>query len=328
MPERSPDDRVMPTPQGKTLFSGSGDLATEVSEIADGDAVVLELLHDLDPGQVEGAVARRRLGVGFWIAAGWFGLVALLALLAPVLPLKNPELPAGAPRQFPNAEFWFGTDMLGRDIFSRVVWGGRVSLVVGFASILLGLAIGGTIGVLAGFYKRRTESVLMGSMDVLLAFPALLLALVIVSFTGDNSITNVVLAIGIVSIAPVARLVRASTLVFSEREFVTAARSLGASNSRIITREILPNVMLPVLSFGIIGVAVAIIAEGGLAFLGLSVPPPTPTWGGMINDGRAQLENYPYMSLIPCVVMFLTVLSLNLAGDRVREFFDIKEGAL
>jgi peptide/nickel transport system permease protein len=318
----------MPSPTGSTLFSGSGDLATEVSGIADGDAFVLDLLHELDPDQVDTTVARRRLGPAFWVAGGWFSLVAILALLAPVLPLDDPSLPAGAPRQSPNAEFWFGTDMLGRDIFSRVIWGGRVSLVVGFASILLGLAIGGTIGVLAGFFKRRTETVLMGSMDVLLAFPSLLLALVIVSFTGDSSITNVVLAIGIVSIAPVARLVRASTLVFSEREFVTAARSLGASNGRIITREILPNVMLPVLSFAIIGIAVAIIAEGGLAFLGLSVPPPTPTWGGMINDGRAQLDTYPYMSLIPCFVMFLTVLSLNLAGDRIREYFDIKEGAL
>jgi len=322
MPERSSD------PGGSSFFAGSGDMASEISQIADGDVAVLEILHDLDPGQVDDAVAKKRLGFGFWLASAWFFLVLVLALLAPLLPLKDPLVPVGRPRQSPNIEFWFGTDSIGRDIFSRVIWGGRVSLVVGFASILLGLAVGGTIGIVAGYYKRRTEAFLMGSMDVLLAFPALLLALVIVSFTGDNSITNVVLAIGIVSIAPIARLVRASTLVFSQREFVTAARSLGASNGRIITREILPNVLLPVLSFSIIGVAVAIVAEGGLAFLGLSVPPPTPTWGGMINDGRAQLDNHPYMSLIPCFIMFLTVLSLNLAGDRIREYFDIKEGAL
>jgi peptide/nickel transport system permease protein len=164
-------------------------------------------------------------------------------------------------------------------------------------------------------------------MDVLLAFPALLLALAIIAFMG-RSLQNVVLAVGLVAIAPVSRLVRASTLVFSQREFVTASRAIGASNTRILAKEVLPNVMLPVLSFSIIGVAVAIVAEGGLAFLGLSVPPPTPTWGGMINDGRAALETEPYITLIPCAVLFLTVLSLNLAGDRVREYFDIKEGGL
>jgi peptide/nickel transport system permease protein len=323
----APSSEYDQDPSGPGFFAGSGDLATEISTIADGDAAFLEILEELDPDQVDGAVAKKRLGIGFWIAAGWFTLVVLLAVLAPVLPIKNPNLPVGPPRQFPSSEYWFGTDNIGRDIFSRVIWAGRVSLVVGFASIIFGLVFGGTIGVLAGFYKRRTETILMGSMDVLLAFPALLLALAIVSFRG-NSLANVVLAIGIVSIAPIARLVRASTLVSSQREFVTAARSLGASNGRIITREILPNVILPVVSFSIIGIAVAIVAEGGLAFLGLSVPPPTATWGGMINDGRAQIESYPYISLIPCFIMFFTVLSLNLAGDRIREYFDIKEGAL
>lgn len=328
MPAPSSDHGVMPEPSRGSLFSGSGDLATEISEIAAGDALALEVLHELDPDQVDATVAKKRLGLGFWLAAGWFALVVVLAVLAPLLPLKSDTAPVGRPRQAPNAEFWFGTDMIGRDIFSRVVWGARISLVVGFASIVLGLVIGGAMGIVAGYFKRRSESVIMGMVDVLLAFPALLLALTIVSFRDDRSVANVVLAIGIVSIAPIARLVRASTLVYGQREFVTAARAIGASNWRIITREILPNVMLPVLSFSIIGVAVAIVAEGGLAFLGLSVAPPTPTWGGMINDGRAQLATYPYMSLIPCLVMFLTVLSLNLAGDRIREYFDIKEGAL
>jgi peptide/nickel transport system permease protein len=131
-----------------------------------------------------------------------------------------------------------------------------------------------------------------------------------------------------VSIAPVARLVRANTLVFSQREFVTAARSLGAGNVRIMVREVMPNVVFPVMSFSVIAVAVAIVAEGGLAFIGLSVQPPRPTWGGMISDGRNFLEDAPWISLAPCFVMFLTVLSLNLAGDRLREFFDIREGAL
>jgi peptide/nickel transport system permease protein len=328
MPVPSRDHGVMPQPVGGSLIAGSDDLATQISEIADGDAQVLELLHDTDPDQVEGDVARKRLGITFWLATAWVVVTVLAAVLAPVLPIDDPALAVGRPRQGPNAANWFGTDMIGRDIFSRVIWGARVSLTVGVASILFGLVLGGAIGLVAGYFKRFTETVLMGLVDVLLAFPSLLLALAIVTFREDRSVTNVVLAIGIVSIAPIARLVRASTLVFSQREFVAAARSLGASDARIITREVLPNVVLPVVSFSVIGVAVAIVAEGGLAFLGLSVA-NEPTWGGMINDGRAQLTaGRPYMSLIPATVMFLTVLSLNLAGDRLRELFDIKEGAL
>jgi peptide/nickel transport system permease protein len=327
MPARSPED-FEPLPNNDGIFAGSGDLATEVTEMADGDVVVDTSLAELDPDQVStDEVVKKRLGPTFWIAAGWFALVAILALLAPVLPLDDPAKPSSCVRCSPSADHWFGTDTLGRDLFSRVIWGARVSLVVGFAAILLSLVIGGFVGLVAGYRRGRLEGVLMGAMDVLLAFPALLLALAIIAFMG-RSLQNVVLAVGLVAIAPVSRLVRASTLVFSQREFVTASRAIGASNTRILAKEVLPNVMLPVLSFSIIGVAVAIVAEGGLAFLGLSVPPPTPTWGGMINDGRAALETEPYITLIPCAVLFLTVLSLNRAGYRVREYFDIKEGGL
>jgi peptide/nickel transport system permease protein len=329
MPARSPDPSSEPLPTGGSLFAESGDLATEITGIADGDVQVLEALHELDPDQVSAdEVVKRRLGPLFWIAMGWFGLVAVLAILAPVLPIDDYRTPSSCVRCGPSSEHWFGTDTLGRDIFSRVVWGGRVSLAVGFASVAFGVLIGGTLGVIAGYFKGRFESTIMWGMDVLLAFPALLLALVIVTFRESRDVGNIILAIGIVAIPPIARLVRASTLVHSQREYVTAARALGAKNMRIIWREVVPNVSLPVLSFSIIGVAVAIVAEGGLAFLGLSVPPPTPTWGGMINDGRQALETDPYISLIPCAVMFLTVLALNLAGDRFREYFDVKEGGL
>lgn len=320
-------------PTSDSLFGGggSGNLATEITEIADGDVQVLEGLAVLDPDQVSpDDIVKKRLGWVFWVAMAWFAFIAVLAILAPVLPLDDYKAVSADIRQPPNAEHWLGTDTLGRDILSRVIWGARVSLTVGFASVAFGLVIGGAIGVVAGFFKGRTESFLMWAMDVLLAFPALLLALAIVAFMGASGrdLNNVVLAIGIVAIPPIARLVRAATLVHSEREYVTASRALGAGNARIIWKEVLPNVLLPVLSFSIIGVAVAIVAEGGLAFLGLSVEPPTPTWGGMINDGRQALREEPYISLIPCAVMFLTVLSLNLAGDRVREFLDVKEVGL
>jgi peptide/nickel transport system permease protein len=332
MPAPSPD-RPWEAGTEDSLFGagGSGNIATELTEIADGDVQVLEGLSTLDPGQIEpDEVVKKRLGWVFWLALAWIGLVFLLALLAPVLPLQNYKATSSAIRQPPSPDHWFGTDTLGRDIFSRVVWGARVSLTVGIVSVLFGLLIGGTIGVIAGFFKGKTESFLMWSMDVLLAFPALLLALAIVAFRGpeNRDLSTVIFAIGIVAIPPIARLVRAATLVHSQREYVLASRALGSGNTRLIWKEIMPNVILPVLSFSIIGVAVAIVAEGGLAFLGLSVEPPTPTWGGMINDGRQALQTEPYISLIPCAVMFITVLALNLAGDRVREFLDVKEGGL
>ncbi len=326
MPAHSPELPGGPAPD--SVFAASGDLGTEISAIAHGDAYNMETGHHIDPDQVEGAVAKKRLGVAFWIALSIFVVIALAALLAPVLPLKSYTATLGRPKQAPNAEFWFGTDALGRDIFSRVIWGGRVSIVVGFMSIFLGLVIGGTIGLAAGYFRGRVETVLMGAMDVLLSFPALLLALAIVSFSTSRTLTIISVAIGVVSIAPIARLVRANTLTYADREFVVAARSLGASNIRIVRREILPNVIPPVASYAIILIAVAIVGEGVLAFLGLSVAPPTPTWGGMAYDGKPQIETAPWISLIPSAAIFVVALCLNLAGDRLREFFDIRDGAL
>ena len=324
MPAPSPESpNVMPS--GSSIFAGSGDLATEISHIADGSANERRATNDPD---VDGRSAKKRLGPVFWIAVGWVALIAVAAILAPILPLKSPTSVSAYITKPPSSQFWFGTDRIGRDIFSRTVWGGRVSLVVGVASILFGDVIGGTMGIVSGYYRGRVETLVMGFCDILLSFPALLLALVIVAFRGGTrDLLTVTLAIGIVSIAPVARLVRANTLVFAQREFVTAARSLGARNFRIITREILPNVIFPVLSFAVIAVAIAIVAEGGLAFLGQSIQPPTPTWGGMIADGRDVLATAPWISLMPCLILFLTVLAMNLAGDRIREFFDIKDNS-
>jgi peptide/nickel transport system permease protein len=221
-----------------------------------------------------------------------------------------------------------GGDTLGRDILSRIVYGARVSLTVGLGAVVLGMFLGGSIGVIAGYFRGKVETVLMGIMDILLAFPALLLALAIVTFMASNSTITVTLAIGLVAIPPVARLIRANTLVYAQREFVLAARALGASNLRVILREVLPNVALPGFSFAVIGIAVAIVAEGGLAYLGISVAPPTPTWGGMINDGRNALNDAPHITFVPSAFMVLTVLALNFAGDRLRSLFDVKEGAL
>jgi peptide/nickel transport system permease protein len=202
-----------------------------------------------------------------------------------------------------------------------------VSLVVGFASIALGLLVGGTLGLLAGFFRGSLDSLITGAANVLLAFPALVLGLAIVTFWGP-SLFHVTIAIAILSIAPLALVVRGSTVVYSEREFVAAARMLGTSNKRIIFRELLPNVWPSAVSLGLISVAVSIVAEGGLSFLGLSVPPPTPTWGNMIAEGEANIQTYPLIALWPSIAMFLTVLALNVAGDRLRGHFDVKEGGL
>ncbi len=324
MPEPSPDDL------DPELFAGSGDLATEITDIADGHILIDQVLHDLDPDQVgEDVLVKKRLGWFFWLMVAWLVVVVGAALLAPILPIPEyQKIFNGQARQAPSAEHWMGTDTIGRDVLSRIIWGARISLVVGVVSILFGMLIGGPVGLVAGYFRGRAEGVLMWAMDVLLAFPALLLSLAVITATGKRTVVVIALAIGVVAIPPLARLIRASTLTQSQREFVTASRASGAGNGRIMVREILPNVVLPVLSFSLLGVALAIVAEGGLAFLGLSVPPPTPTWGTMINDGRSAITTAPWIALGPCAVLFLTVLALNLAGDRLREHFDVKDGGL
>jgi len=292
------------------------------------DAVVATEGGAVEAGEGAGPRARKRLGPVFWISVGWITLVILAAIFAKYLPIKSyTETGVGPPRTHPNSQFWFGTDELGRDMLARVIYGARVSMIVGFASIFAAFIIGGGIGIVAGYYGGKLGRFLMGCMDVFLAFPALVASLAIVTFLGQ-SLRNVTIAIALVSIAPVARIIRASTLTFAEREFVTAARTLGAKNRRIIIKEILPNVLPPAASYSLIGVALAIVGEGALAFLGLSVRPPTPSWGSMINEGRSFLEHDAYISLIPAAAMFLTVLSFNFAGDSLRAFFDVKESAL
>jgi peptide/nickel transport system permease protein len=278
----------------------------------------------IDPG----ALAKKGFGPTFWICVGWVVAIVVLAIVASWIHLPDPKATGvGKPRLGFTLHHLLGTDELGRDQLSRVIYGARVSMTVGFASIFFGILIGGTLGVIAGFFRGRLETLIMGCMDVLLAFPALVLALAFVTFLGQN-LRNVVLAISVLAIAPIARLIRSATLAVAQREFVLAARTSGAKNFRIITREILPIVMLPVASFALIGVAVAVVAEGALAFLGLSVPAPTPTWGGMITDGRVYLQQDPLIAFVPAVVLLVTVLALNFAGDTMRSRFDVREGGL
>jgi peptide/nickel transport system permease protein len=270
----------------------------------------------------------RRLGRLFWAALGWLTFVFVVALLADVLPLPGPADMDMLERRAPiSAEHWLGTDGLGRDELSRLVHGARISLIVGVCAPVIGLAIGGALGMLAGYFRGRFESIVVGSMDVLLAFPPLILALAITAYLGQ-SIPDLTLILGVLGIPAFMRVARAATLTLARREFVIAAQALGASHARILLRELLPNVMLPLLAFFLLGVAVTIVAEGALSFLGLGVPPPMSSWGSMIGEGRESLDVAPQLAFLPAVAMFLTVLSFNLVGDTLRALTDPRQGAL
>jgi peptide/nickel transport system permease protein len=270
----------------------------------------------------------RRLGAGFWVSIGWVGLVIAAALLAGVLPFQDPTaIGHNAPRLGPTAGHLLGTDELGRDLLARVVYGSRTSLIVGFASIAFGIVVGGALGLVAGYYGGRLDAAINGLSTVLLAFPALIFLLTVVTFLGQN-LFDVTLTLGVLSVAPIARIIRANTLVYAGREFVLAARALGARDRRILVREILPNVLPSALAFSLVAVAVVIVAEGALSFLGLSVRPPTPTWGGMIAEGGQVLAQDALVALWPSVSMFATVLALNFAGDKLQSYFQVREGGL
>jgi peptide/nickel transport system permease protein len=286
----------------------------------------------LDVGVDTAAVApvrrKRRLGGLFLAAIAWIALVALAAIFADLLPIPSPtDIDMLGKRALPSAEHWLGNDQLGRDELSRLIYGGRVSLTVGLLAPVIGVTIGGALGMLAGYFRGRLETFVTGGVDVLLAFPPLVFALAVTTYLGQ-SILNITLVIGVLSIPAFTRVARAVTLSLSEREFVTAARALGATHSRILLRELLPNVALPLVAFFLLGVAVTIVVEGALSFLGLGVPPPTSSWGSMIGEGRESLDIAPWLAFMPAIVMFLTVLSFNIVGDTLRGLTDPRPGAL
>jgi len=198
---------------------------------------------------------------------------------------------------------------------------------LGLCAPVIGLTIGGALGMLAGYFRGRFGALVVGSMDVLLAFPPLILALAVTAYLGQ-SIFNLTLILGVLGIPAFMRVARASTLTLARREFVIAAEALGASHLRILLRELLPNVLLPLLAFFLLGVAVTIVAEGALSFLGLGVPPPIASWGSMIGEGRESLDAAPRLAFLPAAAMFLTVLAFNLVGDTLRAFTDPRQGAL
>jgi peptide/nickel transport system permease protein len=278
-----------------------------------------------------GAAAPKRLGTFFWICAGWITLITLVAIFANLLPLPNPDFQNFAAPQngAPGWGHLLGTDDLNRDIFSRLLFGSRVSLVVGFGGTAIGLILGGIPAMLSGYRRGRVDTFLSTASYAVLAFPALVAVIAIGSFWG-HQLWKITLVIGLFSSPLIFRIIRASTLTYASRDFVMAAKALGASDRRILAREILPNLMPTIISFGLIAVASIIVLEGTLAFLGLSVPPPTPSWGNMLNEGAALLsggpgQNNAWLVIFPAAAMFSLLFTLNVVADKLRSYLDVTE---
>ena len=276
-----------------------------------------------------GATARgRAVEPRLVLAAGWLVLLVVLAVAAPWLGVQDPqEADPLAALAAPSPEHWLGTDSLGRDTFARLVHGAKVSLTVALGSVAIGLAVGGAIGLAAGFFGGLVVRLAMGAMTVMLCFPGIILAIALVSSLGP-SLANVTIAIGVIFVPAFARIARANTLSLRHREFVLAARLVGAKVPRILVHEVLPNLMPALLSYAVVMLGVAILAEAALGFLGLSVRPPQPSWGGMIASERSNLVDTPLAVFVPAAWMFLTVLAINWLGERVRRLFDVKGQAL
>ena len=284
-------------------------------------------MADLAPAPAPTAApARRRFrlprisGLGTVLALAWLGVVILGAIVVDWLPLaeaRDPSLALLNPsNQAPElfSEFPLGTDSQGLDILGGLLYGARVSLVVGVGGVIIGALIGGALGLVAGYkggWADRSVSVLT---DTLLAFPSLVLLIALVTVLNPT-LPNVTLALGVMVTPSYARLVRANAMSFAQREFVTAARSLGAGEIRIMLREVTPNILQAVFSYSFMMIAVLIVAEASLSYLGLSIPRPEPTWGNMIAAGQSDFQTYPFLVGVPGVVLFLTVLSLNQVGE-------------
>jgi len=250
-------------------------------------------------------------------------LISIFAsLLVPFLPIPNP-LAQNLPNRLkpPSADHILGTDNFGRDVLARVIWGGRISLLVGIISVVIGSLIGVTMGIVAGYFAKLVDSIIMRITDIVLSFPALLLALAICAALG-SSLGNVIIAISIVTVPRFCRLVRGSTLSVKEADFVEAARALGQGSGKIIVFHILPNVLSPILVLATLWIPAAIITEASLSFLGLGIMPPTPTWGNIISEGKSYLENAPWISLFSGFVIVLVVMAFNFVGDAVRDALD------
>jgi peptide/nickel transport system permease protein len=262
---------------------------------------------------------RNRAALGGLVIIGFILVLALApGLFAPYSPFKLDSALSG---EGPSAAHWFGIDQVGRDLLSRVIYGARIAMIVGFAATGLSLVVGVTVGAVAGYFGGLADAVLMRFVDALLAFPLLVLLIALAAALGP-SLRNTVIIIGLTLWATYARVVRAEVLSLRERDFVLAARTIGVPDSRIIARHILPNVLGPIIVLASLAVAGIILLEAALSFLGLGAQPPTPSWGSMLSDGRTYILTYPHIAFFPGIAITITVLGFNLLGDGLRDALD------
>ena len=290
------------------MTTATADLAALPREISPGRRVLMRL-------------ARRR---GAMVALGVVVFFILLALLAPQLAPFDPLATSwSAVRKGPSAAHWFGTDEIGRDVLSRVIFGTRASLLAGCVSVSIALALGVPIGLAAGYIGGWVDALISRMTDAMLACPFLILAIALAAFLGP-SLTNAIIAIGISATPIFVRLTRAAVLQVKVEDYIEAARAVGNSHLRIALRHILPNVVPPLIVQATLAVAAAVIAEAALSFLGLGQQPPAPSWGSMLNTAKNYIDNAPWMAVWPGLSIFLLVLSFNLLGDGLRDAFDPK----
>jgi peptide/nickel transport system permease protein len=336
-------------------------MTSDIAVISDENAPEVPIVADAKPARVK---IRRRGRVTKWLAIVWLAFITVSAIGGEALPYIQDECPRNSfdcadastsnlrtakippvwasfaetekpVKGTPEHLGLMGTDTNGRDLFARSMLGARSSLIIAGFAITFGLVIGTFLGMIAGYFRGKIDAVIENLCNVMLAFPALLLAIFLVTFFDEGQSTQaatsrplwpIILALVVLSIPPLTRLVRANTIAYAQRDFVIAARSLGAKGSRILFREILPNIVPTLLSFALTGLALLIVAEGGLAFLGLSVTVPVPTWGFMIAAGAEPLRSGSWwVALMPALMMFLTVLSINLLGDVLAQRFNTRE---
>lgn len=276
----------------------------------------------------------RRFDLTFYLSIAWLAGLLVIAVIAPMLPLPEwvdvagtLEAPSYAGIDLLSAHP-LGTNNYGLDLLARSLYGARTSLIVALSAVTLGTVLGGAIGIAAGYFRKATDRVVTIGTNAVLAVPPLILLIALAAVLEPN-LRNIAIALSLLTIPSMIRLARANTLAFSEREFVVMAQAMGASRWRVMSRELLPNVLLPMLSLAMVMISVLIVAESSLSFLGLGVPPPEPTWGNMIAEGKGNVfEQHPQIVLVPGVFLFLTVFAFNLVGEKARKRWDSRSGQL